>query len=1226
MALFKILKGPEKKDSTGKSVMLDPAASGLAIREGWAYVTDAGNFYVDISDTTRVKINQNADYANVAYNDSANQLITSTYIKKIEFLTTNEAQTGAASNPYLKYTLGNGTPKVLALPAASTAHGGILTLDQQDLMGLKTFWDGIRQSVTLAPTNNLDYSVGYYTYTTNADGKTITTSLNLGGLTYNPNTKTLSADNFYGLSAKATADASDQTITSTYIKDIKYFSDGSSPYYTLILGDGTTKKDPNDTTGKNPEKITIPVADTTNAGIVTIAKQTFAGEKTFNSLITAASGLQSNENITTKKQFVSTLATGTAPFQVASSTVVSGLNVDMVDGLHASNTPFTSGSASQTILPTQHAIWTSFNSLLTAAQALVYRGTIDPNNSNTHPTSGLVNGDTYVITAEGNFAGVYCEPGDLAIYCNSSWDIIQVNINGAVTIKGGGAYNTAHTTDHAIARFDGTTGRIIQNSSILIDDNGNILPTTDKKQTIGSATAIWGTIYGTATHATSDDKNQNIAATYIKEIEFVQSDAAHSGSTSNPALKYLRGTGVNPVFLPIPAAGPQKGGIITAGQQEISGAKTLNAADGSLTIPRANSFIYSGIQVDNGKINNNTIDTNNTAKYIWFSTTGGIPKYNESLAFNPYCSTSWTSYDSTTVTPYTELKVDRVNGISLKALQDSNGLVISKTYIKQIDFVVDESTKAGSVNNPCLRHSVGDNSTVIIDFIPAASASQGGILTASNQEIKGKKIFNDSIATQLTLATDNSGAYYPWFSTVSSSKIGSPAYDTGLSYNPNTHTLTTTTFVGNLTGIATQAVKDGNGKGNTIADYYMHNITLDSTGHVFDLKNGNNISLGTVSPKFAGSSSCGGAATSAVKLDKSITLSLTGDISGSATFDGSSSFSIATTINNNGIFYVDGSSSTTAGNWIGTNTNIAALTPGLTIAYKIGIAGSTTTTLTLTISSGTTGAITIKRNASNLTTHLPVGTVVLLTYDGTNWCWADYDSSTPNLRVYRQTVDYNGDYPILVSRTALGSIGTVGTNGSSSNVYAVIGQDGTYTPTINPYTGVVKITATTASTSTTTGALIVSGGIGAAGNIYGNKVYNAVWNDYAEFRKAETLEPGRVIIEDASGEMKLSSERLQPGASIISDTFGSAMGETEECKTPIAVAGRALAYYYGDINMYTVGAAVGTGPNGTVSLMTREEIMTYPDRIVGIVSEIPSYKEWGPEHIKVNGRIWIKIK
>ena len=117
-----------------------------------------------------------------------------------------------------------------------------------------------------------------------------------------------------------------------------------------------------------------------------------------------------------------------------------------------------------------------------------------------------------------------------------------------------------------------------------------------------------------------------------------------------------------------------------------------------------------------------------------------------------------------------------------------------------------------------------------------------------------------------------------------------------------------------------------------------------------------------------------------------------------------------------------------------------------------------------------------------------------------------------------------------------------------------------------------------------------------------------------------------MVIEDASGEMKLSSERLQPGGSIISDTYGHSMGYTDECQTPVAVAGRVLSYYDGDIDIYTVGAAVGTGPNGTVSLMTREEIMTYPDRIIGIVSEIPSYKEWGPEHIKVNGRIWIKIK
>jgi hypothetical protein len=42
--------------------------------------------------------------------------------------------------------------------------------------------------------------------------------------------------------------------------------------------------------------------------------------------------------------------------------------------------------------------------------------------------------------------------------------------------------------------------------------------------------------------------------------------------------------------------------------------------------------------------------------------------------------------------------------------------------------------------------------------------------------------------------------------------------------------------------------------------------------------------------------------------------------------------------------------------------------------------------------------------------------------------------------------------------------------------------------------------------------------------------------------------------------------------------------------------------------------------------MTREEIMTYPERIVGTVSAIPEYKTWGEGNVSVNGRIWIKVK
>ena len=146
------------------------------------------------------------------------------------------------------------------------------------------------------------------------------------------------------------------------------------------------------------------------------------------------------------------------------------------------------------------------------------------------------------------------------------------------------------------------------------------------------------------------------------------------------------------------------------------------------------------------------------------------------------------------------------------------------------------------------------------------------------------------------------------------------------------------------------------------------------------------------------------------------------------------------------------------------------------------------------------------------------------------------------------------------------------------------------------------------------------------GVLVATKVRGAVFNDYAEYRESLIKEPGRCVIETGYGDLELSTKRLQLGGNIISDTFGFSIGETNKAETPIAVCGRVLAYPYEDRYKFTAGAAVCSGPNGTVSLMTREEIREWPDAIIGYVSEIPEYKEWGTDKIQVNNRIWIKIK
>lgn len=147
------------------------------------------------------------------------------------------------------------------------------------------------------------------------------------------------------------------------------------------------------------------------------------------------------------------------------------------------------------------------------------------------------------------------------------------------------------------------------------------------------------------------------------------------------------------------------------------------------------------------------------------------------------------------------------------------------------------------------------------------------------------------------------------------------------------------------------------------------------------------------------------------------------------------------------------------------------------------------------------------------------------------------------------------------------------------------------------------------------------------GYLIATRVRGAVWNDFAEFRSTiEDVPAGCVVVERGDDVVIRSTQRLQPGAMVVSDTYGFSIGDCRGQAAPVAVAGRVLAYTDVAREYFKVGDPVCSGENGTVSLMSREELIEYPERMIGTVSAIPPYNTWGSGQVPVNGRVWIRVR
>lgn len=157
----------------------------------------------------------------------------------------------------------------------------------------------------------------------------------------------------------------------------------------------------------------------------------------------------------------------------------------------------------------------------------------------------------------------------------------------------------------------------------------------------------------------------------------------------------------------------------------------------------------------------------------------------------------------------------------------------------------------------------------------------------------------------------------------------------------------------------------------------------------------------------------------------------------------------------NGVYYIEGDSSSTAGHWVGKDDSITEYYNGLTVAYKIPIAGGSSKTY-LKINNLT--EVEVVKNATTVvkSTEYPIKSIVILTYtkdDSTAyWKIADYNTDT-NTKVSQYNTATDASYPLLFSYLATDSTSLPASGKSAAN-YARFNT----TMSANPYTGVLSAT------------------------------------------------------------------------------------------------------------------------------------------------------------------------
>ena len=356
------------------------------------------------------------------------------------------------------------------------------------------------------------------------------------------------------------------------------------------------------------------------------------------------------------------------------------------------------------------------------------------------------------------------------------------------------------------------------------------------------------------------------------------------------------------------------------------------------------------------------------------------------------------------------------------------------------------------------------------------------------------------------------------------------------------------------------------------------------------------------------------------------TLTLTGSVTGTATIASSGTISINTTTNHTHS-YLPLSGGTLTG-----NVTSRSITPATTNAYVLGSSSlkwsnvyATTFTGNLTGNvtgnvSGSSGSCT--GNAATATRLANSVTINGVAFNGSS-----------NI-----TVADNTKLP-LAGGTMTGNITIPATGGSwinglsaapiqqnmgtnTSSYFPIIRQrQNTVTYNIgglNNQFGIYMYLNSRTDNGTDAGFYMNnSGNMVATGTLTASRVYNAVYNDYAEcFNNTNLIYKEvlhRIVEIDDNECVRLASKNSYRVIGVVSDNYGHLLGGLEEDienghKIPVGLAGTLYVYTLDEIDTKNIGKLVCADNNGYATLADKDSEGTIVGKIIGFNKEYHQYK------------------